>query len=171
VKQWNLRLTSLVISATATACIATWVFAETLYVQVGTAQIRSGKTSLDPVTGQVRFGEALNVLQREDKYIQVKTRDGVQGWIYSAKLATTPPVVEGDDNLFAKAGKVVRGQAGQTTATGGARGLDKIAEGYAQQNNISPQSREAVDRMTNYQLGDKQIDEFMKKGGLGEYAK
>jgi uncharacterized protein YgiM (DUF1202 family) len=171
VEQWNLRLTSLVISATATVCIATWVFAETLYVQVGTALIRSGKTSLDPVTGQVRFGEALDVLQREDKYIQVKTGNGVQGWIYSAKLATTPPVAESNDGLFAKARKVAREQAGPTTPTAGARGLDKVAEGYAQQNNISPQSQEAVDLMSKYKLDDKQIDEFMKKGGLGEYAK
>lgn len=63
------------------------------------------------------------------------------------------------------------GDASATTASAGARGLDKASEGYADRAGVSARDREVVDRMTAYQIPDQDVEEFMREGGLGEYAK
>ncbi len=144
--------------------------AETVYVQAKTAQLRSGKTSLDAVVANVKLGDALEVTGKDGNWLQVKTAAGVQGWIFSNKVSSTKP--SGGSDTFAQLGRSMRrGEASGTTASAGARGLDKASEGYANRTGISQRDREAVDRMTAYQLPDQEVEEFLKEGGLGEYAK
>jgi hypothetical protein len=146
------------------------VLAETLYVQAKTAQLRAGKTSLDPVLANVRYGEAVDVLSRDGNWTEVKTAGGAKGWIFSSKLSQTKP--SGGSDQLARLGQSMRsGDASATTASAGARGLDKASEGYADRAGISQRDRDAVDRMTGYQIPDEDVEQFLKEGGLGEYAK
>ena len=76
--------------------IAGWVYAdpasaETVYVQAKTAQLRAGKTSLDKVTADVRYADALEVLRRDGSWVEVKTASGQRGWIFANKLSDTKP--------------------------------------------------------------------------------
>ena len=48
-------------------------FGETVYVAAKTAQLRSGKTSLDPVVASLKLGDTLDVVTREDHWLQVQT--------------------------------------------------------------------------------------------------
>ncbi|TRZ98385.1 MAG: SH3 domain-containing protein, partial [Nitrospiraceae bacterium] len=43
--------------------------------------------------------------------------------------------------------------------------------GYADRAGITPRDRDAVDRMAAYRMGDQEVEDFLKEGGLGEYAK
>lgn len=150
--------------------LGTEVLAETVYVQAKTAQLRAGKTSLDAVVGNVKFGDALEVVGRDGSWMEVKTSTGARGWIFSNK--TSPSKPSGTNDTLAKLGQSMRsGDASSTTASAGARGLDKASEGYANRTGISARDREAVDRMTAYQIPDQEVEEFMREGGLGEYAK
>ena len=63
------------------------------------------------------------------------------------------------------------GDASATTAAAGARGLDKASEGYANRAGISQRDRDAVDRMNAYQIPEQDVEEFLREGALGEYAK
>ncbi len=148
----------------------TEVLAETVYVQAKQAQLRAGKTSLDAVVGKVKFGEALEVVGRDGNWVDVKTSSGARGWIFANK--TTPSKPSGNNDTLAKLGQSMRaGDASATTASAGARGLDKASEGYANRTGVSSRDREAVDRMTTYQIPDQEVEEFLREGGLGEYAK
>lgn len=150
--------------------LASWSLAETLYVIAKSAHIRAGKTSLDAVTDTIRYGDAVESITRENDWVQVKTKGGAQGWIFAAnKLSTAAPA--GDQGYLEKMSTSLKGPVSTTTTSAGARGLDKVAQGYAETNGISPQSRQAIDQMTNYQVDDKQVETFLKEGGLGEYAK
>lgn len=150
---------------------ASLVQAETLYVQAKTAQLRAGKTSLDTVVANIRYGEAVEVLSRDGNWIEVKTSGGAKGWIFSSKLSSSKPAGGSSDTL-ARLGQSMRGSGpSSTTASAGARGLDKASEGYANQAGISPRDRDAVDRMTAYRLSDEEVEDFLREGGLGEYAK
>ena len=140
-----------------------------MYVKVGSTQIRSGKTSADQAVTWVRFGEEVEAGEQQDRYVLVKTSTGVQGWIFSDKLSSTPPSAEGDGTLLTRLGTMTRTSPSATTASGGARGLDKIAEGYAKEQHIAQQHQDAVDRMTAQTTTDEDVDRFMKEGGLGEY--
>ena len=144
--------------------------AETVYVGATTAKLRSGKTSLDPVVAELKFGEALDVLRTEGGWLEVRTTASVRGWIFANKTTASKPA--GGDDFLAKLGKSMRRtEASEVTASAGARGLDKVSEGYAQRVGITLQDRDAVDRMTAYRLTDQEVEDFLKDGGLGEYAK
>ena len=154
----------------ALVLLGTEALAETVYVQAKTAQLRAGKTSLDAVVGNVKFGDALEVVGRDGSWMEVKTSTGARGWIFVNK--TSPSKPSGTNDTLAKLGQSMRsGDASSTTASAGARGLDKASEGYANRTGISARDREAVDRMTAYQIPDQEVEEFMREGGLGEYAK
>ena len=144
------------------------VLAESAYVTAKSAQLRSGKTSLDPVVANLQYGQELSVLTREEKWVQVQTSRGVKGWIYSAMVSSTKPSGGGSD--LASLGERFRRGDPSVTASAGARGLDKASEGYADRAGITKQHRDAVDRMTAYKLPDDEIQEFLKSGRLGEYA-
>lgn len=166
----NKRLLPLLGLLISLSCMTSLAMAETVYVQAKTAQLRSGKTSLDKVVANVKFGEALEVVEKAGSWLQVKTGDGTQGWIFANKTSSSKP--SGKNDQLAALGKSMRGgDASGTTASAGARGLDKASEGYAHRAGVSQRDRDAVDRMTAYQLSDQEVEEFLKEGGLGEYAK
>ena len=145
-------------------------WAETVYVQGKTAKLRSGKTSLDPVVADLKYGEPLKVLKTDDKWLQVQTGSGVKGWIFAGK--TSPVKRSGGDDELTRLGRSFRGkEASEATASAGARGLDKVSEAYANRSGITQRDRDAVDRMTAYTITDQEIEDFLKKGELGEYAK
>ncbi len=145
-------------------------YAETVYVQAKSAQLRSGKTSLSPVVATVQFREALEKLRQEDDWYQVRTTAGVTGWIFANK--TSPSRPSGGDGTLAKLGQSMRqGEATPVTASTGARGLDKVSDEYARRAGIPQRYRAAVDRMTAYTLSDREVEAFLQEGRLGEYAR
>jgi uncharacterized protein YgiM (DUF1202 family) len=145
--------------------------AETVFVQSKTAMLRSGKTSLDRVVANLKFGEPLVVLNKEGNWLEVQTARGAQGWIFAGKTTPTKPAASEDD-VLAKLGKSFRRtEAGDVTASAGARGLDKVSEGYANRVGITQQHRDAIDRMAGYRISDQDVEDFLKEGRLGEYAK
>ena len=150
--------------------MAATVWAETVFVQPKTAQLRAGKTSLDRVVANVKRGEALEVRKTEGKWMEVETGSGIAGWIFSSKTTTVKPA-GGEDDL-SRLGRTFRGkEASGATASAGARGLDKVSEEYAKRSGISKRDRDTIDRMTAYKIPDQEVEDFLKKGELGEYAK
>lgn len=158
-------MVSCVIAITMTGA----AFGETLYVAAKSAQLRSGKTSLDPVVASLKLGETVDVVQRVGRWLEVQTAKGVKGWIYDNKVSASKPT-GGDNELAALGRSFRRTDASGVTASAGARGLDKASEGYANRSGITQQHRDAVDRITAYKIPDEDIHEFLKSGRLGEYA-
>lgn len=154
--------------------VALWLstgeaLAETMYVQAKTAQLRAGKTSLDKVTANLQYGDALEVLSRDGNWVEARTGAGDRGWIFAGKVSGTKPG-ESESELAALGKSFRRKDASSVTASAGARGLDKVSEDYAKQAGITKDVQDAVDRMTAYRLTDQEIEEFLKNGRLGEYA-
>jgi uncharacterized protein YgiM (DUF1202 family) len=151
--------------------LAGTALAETVYVQAKTVKLRSGKTSLDSVVANLKFGEPLEVLRAEGRWLEVQTTAGKKGWIFAGKTTAVKPVSSEDDELARLGKSFRRTEAGDVTASAGARGLDKVSEGYANRTGITQRDRDAVDRMAAYRLGDQEVEDFLKDGGLGEYAR
>lgn len=145
--------------------------AETRYVQAKTVKLRAGKTSLDSVVANLKFGEPLEVLRKDGGWLEVQTTAGKKGWLFAGKTTTVKPSGSEDDALARLGQSVRRTEAGDVTATAGARGLDKVSEGYANRTGITQRDRDAVDHMAAYRLSDQEVEDFLKEGGLGEYAK
>jgi hypothetical protein len=84
----------------------------------------------------------------------------------------TSSFVSGSKDTLARLGQSMSsGEASASTASAGARCLDKTSETYADRAGISQRDRDAVDKTTSYQVSDEEIEQFLKEGGLGEYAK
>ncbi|NOS82722.1 MAG: SH3 domain-containing protein [Nitrospira sp.] len=162
--RWAFTLTTLAIFVITSGL----GLAETLYITSKSAKVRAGKTSLDAITDTVHYGDTVESIRQENEWFEVKTKNGAQGWVHTTKLSNSPPT-KGQDSTFL--GMPLASRASQPTVSAGARGLDKVAEGYAEGSGISPQSRAAVDKMTSYQVDDKRVETFLKEGGLGDYAK
>lgn len=144
-------------------------FAEALYIGAKKAQLRAGKTSLDQTVATLDFGDQVEVIEKSGSWLKVKTRSGVMGWIYINKVTALKP--SNRSGPLASLGRIFRRtEASEITATAGARGLDKVSEDYANRVGITEEHREAVDRMTGYQLSDQEFEVFLKEGRLGEYA-
>jgi uncharacterized protein YgiM (DUF1202 family) len=156
------------------AAIGLWLSAavaaaESVYVQATKAQLRAGKTSLDKVTANVRYGDELEVLRRDGNWLEAKTGAGERGWIFANKVSSAKP--SGSDGDLAALGKSYRRkEASGVTASAGSRGLDKVSEGYARQAGITKDVQDSVDRMAAYRISDQEVEDFLKKGRLGEYA-
>ena len=160
---------AMLVSVATVITMADAALGETLYVAARSAQLRAGKTSLDPAVASLKLGETLEVVKRDDRWLQVRTTKGVTGWIFYNHVSASKPA--GGDNELAALGQGFRQtDASAVTASAGARGLDKASEDYAKRSGITQQQREAVDRMIAYKLSDDAIQEFLKAGKLGEYA-
>jgi uncharacterized protein YgiM (DUF1202 family) len=156
------------VAAIVFAAVCGTAFAETAYVQAKSAKLRAGKTSLDRVVADLTYGQAIDILRRDGDWVEVKTSSGASGWLFANKVSATKPA--GGDNALAFLGKSMRrGEAGEVTASAGARGLDKASESYANRTGITKEHRDAVDRMTAYSLSDQEVEDFLKAGKLGEY--
>ena len=167
-----MRRRSLIITLLVGLSLLTGIaLADTVFVQSKTAKLRSGKTSLDSVVADLKFGEPLEVLSKEGSWLQVQTARGAKGWIFAGKTTPTKPAGSEDDALAKLGRSFRRTEAGDVTASAGARGLDKVSEGYANRVGITQRDRDAVDRMAAYRLSDQDVEDFLKEGGLGEYAK
>ena len=155
------------------ACLGMLVseaYAEKVYVQSKSAPLWAGKTSLSQTVATVQFGQELEIVRKEEPWLEVRTSDGVTGWISANRTTTTKP--SGSESLFAKAGQAFRQTgAAPVTASTGARGLDKVSEMYAHSSGIPKQYQDAVDRMATFRISDQEVEGFLKDGRLGEYAR
>lgn len=143
---------------------------QTVFVRAKTAKLWSEKTSLSNVVAAVQLGEALQVVQQEANWLEVRTAAGVTGWIVATMVDTTKPSTGPSPRAAALGQSIRQLQASPVTASTGARGLDQVAEAYAQQVGIASQHRQAVDRMTTYRVPEQDIEAFLRQGRLGEYA-
>ena len=154
------------------ACLGVLVsvaYAEKAYVQSKSAPLWAGKTSLSQTVATVQFGQEREVLRKEEPWLEVRTSDGVTGWVSANRTSATQP--SGGESLFAKAGQTFRQtEAAPVTASAGARGLDKVSEEYANRSSIPKQYQDTVDRMAAYRIPDPEVEGFLKDGRLGEYA-
>ena len=99
----------------------------------------------------------------------MKTPKDNEGWVYASR--TSPEEPEKDGGLLALIGKEFRGDAAGTAASAGARGLDKVAEGYARRTGVTAAHIAAINRMEKFsaRISEGQVEGFLRKGKVGEY--
>ena len=142
--------------------------AETLYVRSEDATLRSAADAGASEVGPVARGTELTVVSRDGSWIQVQA-GGKSGWIHKLKTAADKPDTGG--GALASLGGGSRDSYVKEAESGrAARGLSPMAEKYAQNKALSPESIAAVKRMEQVVISKKEIEGFLKEGKLGEYA-
>ena len=80
IKKWLAALVCGAFIFTAAVC-----FAATMSVQVKRSPLRSGPSFLAKMTGEVHYGDRLEVLEKKEPWAKVKTAE-LEGWLYLATL-------------------------------------------------------------------------------------
>ncbi|MFH1091586.1 MAG: SH3 domain-containing protein [Pseudomonadota bacterium] len=146
----------------AVVLVLTWAtaFAETQYVQRVKVEVKKGKGSFYPTIHTAAKGEALEVLAKEEGWLQVSTPKG-PGWVYSAALSASKPT----GGLSSLVGTHKTSELDQTA---GFKGFDAPTEkAYVNANNLQ-REMQMVDSLERVPFQIPELNNFQKTGDLGQ---
>ena len=97
---------------------------------------------------------------------------GQEGWIYGGRLSRTPPEKKSQDeagNLFAgMSGSKIGADEADTSRS--IRGLSSETEQYAKNRGTPDTYKKALDGVLSMGVTEQELEAFLMKGKIGEYA-
>ncbi len=155
----RLRLGAL---ALAVLLVFVYLLAETITVKVKTTSVRRDPKFYAASLATIQAGAPLEKLALKNGWFQVKTKDGVTGWVHSSAIDTR------------KFDLTALGGTQQTQASSGevalaAKGFNKrVEDQYRAQNAAANYA--GVDKMEKFTVLPAAVEEFLKRGKLGEFG-
>ena len=68
------------------------VFADTRYVSDELIiSVRDGQNQDDNVLGYIRTGTAVDVFEEKGRYLRIRTKDGLEGWVQTQYIISEKP--------------------------------------------------------------------------------
>ena len=146
--------------------------AETLWVTSDNAQLKKDATASSETIATVPIGVEVKVLNTEKRWRQIQLPSGKKGWMYRGRLSDTAPEKApegGSGDLFgALAGNNIKADEASTGRS--IRGLSEETEQYAKLKKTSPAAKKALDQVLAMKISEKELQNFLKQGKIGEYA-
>lgn len=164
---------------TALACslllAATALAQSQLFVASEGAKLKADKSASSDTVAELPVGTALAVQGQEESWYKVSA-GGKSGWIYRGKVATSPPEAarQGGDNLFGSAGSsnIMVSEADSARSM---RGLNESEQEAARAAGRAPRPlseyKAALDKVLATKTDKRELENFLKAGRIGEYAK
>jgi uncharacterized protein YgiM (DUF1202 family) len=161
-----------------TACVAIAAIflcpaygAESVWVASEGAKLKTDRSASSRTVSELPVGTELNVVKSENRWYQVRTASGEEGWIYRGKVSNVPPAKETADtvDLFAKMqGSGISADEAHTSRS--IRGLSKETEQYAKHRGTPQAYRQALNQVLALRVTSKDVEMFLRNGKIGEYA-
>jgi uncharacterized protein YraI len=150
------------IAVGAAALCVSLLLAETLIVKVQSTSLRSGPKFYAPVVQALKAGEKLEkVSGQPDGWLKVRTAGGAVGWIHTSAVR-----VQKFDLLAMDKGLKTQASASEVALAG--KGFNKqVEESYRAKH--AEVSFAWVDKMLLIKIPADRVEEFIKKGKLGEW--
>jgi uncharacterized protein YgiM (DUF1202 family) len=162
--------------ATLVLCLffaATMAMAEeTCWVSSSGTTLKSfGSVSAEDVAS-LPVGTALQVVERAGRWVEVKTGDGQQGWVYAGRVADTAPEAEVSEEagLFGDLFQDSQIQTAKADSARSIRGLSPETEYYARQRGTPAAYQKALDGVLTRKVSTEDLRAFLSQGHIGEYA-
>ncbi len=162
----------LIVLLTITAAAAV----QYVWVSSARAKLKADKAASSRTLTKLPVGTKLSVLALENRWYFVKTSRGKKGWIYRGRVSQKPPAASSKSGEKDSLGGLLAGvtgssiQADEADTDRSIRGLSPEAREYARRTGKSEQYQKAVDQVLTMQIKDAEIEQFLQKGGIGEYA-
>lgn len=135
-----------------------------LYSKKRDLPVLSDKAPTSSTVATLGFGEKVEVVSTEGKWVKVKAKTGSSGWVYSGNLQSEAPPAD-NKNDFGPTG------AGEAKAATAARGLDESASAYAGRHDFGNAKEEVLwMEGVNDKVSAAQITEYLQTHKLGEYG-
>ncbi len=140
------------------------------WVKTPGTKIRLAKGGNAHVITKLDRGVPVEVLAEDGKWLQVRLPDGRKGWVLRFKLTDKKPeedwgVLSSMDSLFEEP------TAEEASTSASIRGLSKVSEDHARRQKTKPGHIRAISEMEKFTIRENEIEEFLKEGKLGEYAR
>ena len=149
---------------------------EKLWISSINAKLKSEKSSSSKTVANLKIGTELSVIAFEKRWYNVETKNGEIGWIYRGKVSESKPDAPGDEEegglggiLDNIAGSNIQANASDTSRS--IRGLSPEAEEYSEQTGKPQEVLTALDSVLELKVHNDEIEQFLKNGEIGEYAK
>lgn len=142
--------------------IVSLLVAETLTVKVQSTSLRNSPKFYAPSVQPLNAGDKVEKIAVQNGWIQVKTAGGVVGWVHVSALE-----VPKFDLMATNKGLKTQASADEVALAG--KGFNKqVEESYkAKHKDVS---FAWVDKMLQIKIAAAQVEEFLKKGKLGEFG-
>lgn len=147
-----------------------------LYVTSDRAELKNGSYGSSSTIVELERGTMVSLIAKEGRWVQVATQENQIGWIYRGKVSEEKPQIEklGEEEeglgglLGGLSGSDIRADAADSSRS--IRGLSPQAKEYAQATGTPRQSQDALTAMIERRIEDGEIETFLKKGNIGEFA-
>lgn len=151
---------------------------DTLWVSSESADLKAERSISSDTIATLHRGTELSVKAYESRWFQVTTDNGRTGWVYRGKVSDTKPEVPESEEKDGGGGigGLLGGLGGSSVETEAAdsarsiRGLSPEAEAYAEKTGTPKQNREALDHVLSMSISESELESFLEKGHVGEYA-
>jgi hypothetical protein len=158
---------------TAFLCLSfSMVFArESQWVASEGARLKADHTASSETIATLPIGTEVTVLDSEKRWRYIRTPSELEGWIYRGRLSDSPPEeeAEGTENLFGSlTGSGISADEADTGRS--IRGLSTETEEYAKKTGTHVSYQRALDRVLAMRVSEKELEAFLRKGKIGEYA-
>ncbi|MBU1230109.1 MAG: SH3 domain-containing protein [Proteobacteria bacterium] len=170
------RMTTLFASLACLGLFALPALAQdTLFVASEGAKLKADKSASADTVAELPVGTQLKVAGQEESWYKV-TAGGNSGWIYRGKVSATAPEAsrQGGDNLFGGAGSSTI-MVSEADSARSMRGLNESEQEAAKAAGRQPRPladyKLALDRVLGQKVEKKELENFLKAGRIGEYAK
>jgi len=142
-----------------------------LYVASEGAKLKSDKSASSDTVAELAVGTELKVSGAEESWYKVQA-GGKSGWIYRGKVATSPPEPsQQGGNLFGSSGSNI--QVSEADSARSMRGLSEqeAAKAAGRPTRPAAEYKQALDKILAEKVDKKELENFLKTGHIGEYAK
>ena len=167
-KKWLWSGVSLILIMSGVA-----IAAETLWVVSEGAKLKAEQSASSETIETLPVGSELAMDASEGSWYKVTTKSNKTGWVYRGKVSTTAPEGKGDQAggglLGAAPGSSIEVSAADTSRS--IRGISPAAQEYAASTKAPEEYQRALDRVLAMKVTDKEIEDFLKEGRIGEYSK
>ena len=152
---------SLVILLTALLVVLAIAAADVFVVKIQATQLRKNPQFFAPPVAALKAGDKLEKISEANGWVQVKTSTGLVGWVHSSAIETPK-------FALTAANKDLKTQATASEVALAAKGFNKqVEDSYRAKH--SEANFAAVDAMSQVKVSLAQIEDFLKKGRLGDY--
>jgi len=131
-----------------------------LTVQIEVGQLREKPSVFGKIITDVKYGDRLDIVTRQEPWIQVRTADGKTGWMHQTSLTKKKLA------LSAGAQDVGRTASGEELAMAG-KGFNSQVEADFKAKNLNIDFT-WIDRMEKIKVSERESLAFLKEGGLGQ---
>ena len=150
-KKWISSAICGVFVFTSTVC-----FAATMTVQVKKSPLRATPSFLAKKTGEVHYGDRLEILEKKKSWTKIKS-DDLEGWLHSSALSNKKIELSAGTKDVASTA-----DAGEVALAG--KGFNAEVENEFRKD--SELNYQAVDQIQTYGISDREKIAFIRDGGL-----